>query len=245
MGDLTIEIDPVTSESHYQQGPDTYLLQLRDTDFPCRLRQYMKIAADRSPNFAHQLRTGVYDYENMREAHFPDSTDRYQPEHNTLHGQTLGQELRSRRTASRSVSPRPESVLGPESRRSPRPGSVLGLESQRSALDIDGRHSPRPASLHGRRTPRILCSEDRSSPPRPPPSVDITGRRVFHPRQYDEFIPTRFEVPEENTAHFNPYHSLEDQLSKRSQIIHRSTINVLDSKDMSYSLRHHTPLHNY
>uniref|UniRef100_A0A8D8NTA4 Muscle M-line assembly protein unc-89 n=1 Tax=Culex pipiens TaxID=7175 RepID=A0A8D8NTA4_CULPI len=38
------------SESHYQQGPDTYLLQLRDTTFPCRLREYMKIAKHRSPS---------------------------------------------------------------------------------------------------------------------------------------------------------------------------------------------------
>ena len=33
----------VSSESHYQNGPDTYLLQLRDADFPARLRQYMKV----------------------------------------------------------------------------------------------------------------------------------------------------------------------------------------------------------
>lgn len=32
-----------SSESHYQYGPDTYLLQLRDVDFPVRLRQYMKV----------------------------------------------------------------------------------------------------------------------------------------------------------------------------------------------------------
>ncbi|XP_058464862.1 obscurin isoform X3 [Malaya genurostris] len=38
------------SESHYQYGPDTYLLQLRDTNFPCRLREYMKIAKHRSPS---------------------------------------------------------------------------------------------------------------------------------------------------------------------------------------------------
>ncbi len=28
----------------YQYGPDTYLLQLRDVDFPVRLREYMKVA---------------------------------------------------------------------------------------------------------------------------------------------------------------------------------------------------------
>ncbi|KAI5632857.1 immunoglobulin i-set domain-containing protein [Phthorimaea operculella] len=36
------------SESHYQNGPDTYLLQLRDTNFPVRLREYMKVACNRS-----------------------------------------------------------------------------------------------------------------------------------------------------------------------------------------------------
>ncbi|XP_013175917.1 PREDICTED: muscle M-line assembly protein unc-89-like isoform X4 [Papilio xuthus] len=40
-----------TSESHYQNGPDTYLLQLRDTQFPVRLREYMKVACDRSPAY--------------------------------------------------------------------------------------------------------------------------------------------------------------------------------------------------
>lgn len=46
------EIGLIQSESHYQYGPDTYLLQLRDTDFPVRLREYMKVAHRRSPAFA-------------------------------------------------------------------------------------------------------------------------------------------------------------------------------------------------
>ena len=33
----------MSSESQSQYGPDTYLLQLRDVDFPVRLRQYMKV----------------------------------------------------------------------------------------------------------------------------------------------------------------------------------------------------------
>ncbi|GBP12338.1 Obscurin [Eumeta japonica] len=41
-----------TSESHYQNGPDTYLLQLRDVDFPVRLREYMKVACNRSPGYS-------------------------------------------------------------------------------------------------------------------------------------------------------------------------------------------------
>ncbi|CAH0724488.1 unnamed protein product, partial [Brenthis ino] len=41
-----------TSESHYQNGPDTYLLQLRDTQFPVRLREYMKVACVRSPGYS-------------------------------------------------------------------------------------------------------------------------------------------------------------------------------------------------
>ncbi|CAG4950620.1 unnamed protein product [Parnassius apollo] len=39
------------SESHYQNGPDTYLLQLRDVQFPVRLREYMKVACLRSPAY--------------------------------------------------------------------------------------------------------------------------------------------------------------------------------------------------
>ncbi|PNF42104.1 Obscurin [Cryptotermes secundus] len=46
---LDYEIGSVKSESHYQYGPDTYLLQLRDVDFPVRLREYMKVAANRGP----------------------------------------------------------------------------------------------------------------------------------------------------------------------------------------------------
>ncbi|GLG93475.1 Obscurin [Gryllus bimaculatus] len=39
---IDYEIGVAKSESHYQSGPDTYLLQLRDVDFPVRLREYMK-----------------------------------------------------------------------------------------------------------------------------------------------------------------------------------------------------------
>ncbi|XP_023017381.2 obscurin isoform X4 [Leptinotarsa decemlineata] len=46
---LNYEIGAFRSESHYQNGPDTYLLQLRDVDFPVRLREYMKVAANRGP----------------------------------------------------------------------------------------------------------------------------------------------------------------------------------------------------
>lgn len=45
----------VSGESQYQYGPDTYLLQLRDVDFPVRLRQYMKVASTRSPSFAMRV----------------------------------------------------------------------------------------------------------------------------------------------------------------------------------------------
>uniref|UniRef100_A0A6P4FNS7 Muscle M-line assembly protein unc-89 isoform X5 n=1 Tax=Drosophila rhopaloa TaxID=1041015 RepID=A0A6P4FNS7_DRORH len=46
------ELGLIQSESHYQYGPDTYLLQLRDVNFPVRLREYMKVAHRRSPSFA-------------------------------------------------------------------------------------------------------------------------------------------------------------------------------------------------
>uniref|UniRef100_A0A0A9VUL5 Muscle M-line assembly protein unc-89 n=1 Tax=Lygus hesperus TaxID=30085 RepID=A0A0A9VUL5_LYGHE len=44
---LNYDLGVITSESHYQNGPDTYLLQLRDVDFPVRIREYMKVAANR------------------------------------------------------------------------------------------------------------------------------------------------------------------------------------------------------
>ncbi|KAI4471482.1 immunoglobulin i-set domain [Holotrichia oblita] len=50
---LNYEIGIIKSESHYQSGPDTYLLQLRDVDFPVRIREYMKVAANRGPGASH------------------------------------------------------------------------------------------------------------------------------------------------------------------------------------------------
>ncbi|KAK2576391.1 hypothetical protein KPH14_005736 [Odynerus spinipes] len=52
---IDTEIGIIKSESHYQYGPDTYLLQLRDTDFPVRLREYMKVACNRSPGYARTI----------------------------------------------------------------------------------------------------------------------------------------------------------------------------------------------
>ena len=48
------------SESHYQCGPDTYLLQLRDTDFPARIRRYLKIAAANSPSMVSNLQQAYW-----------------------------------------------------------------------------------------------------------------------------------------------------------------------------------------
>ncbi|KYB28579.1 Muscle M-line assembly protein unc-89-like Protein [Tribolium castaneum] len=50
---LNYEIGAIKSESHYQNGPDTYLLQLRDVDFPVRLREYMKVAGSRGPGVGY------------------------------------------------------------------------------------------------------------------------------------------------------------------------------------------------
>ncbi|KAI5693295.1 hypothetical protein M8J75_013057 [Diaphorina citri] len=47
---IDYDLNVVKSESHYQNGPDTYLLQLRDVDFPVRLREYIKVASTR-PGF--------------------------------------------------------------------------------------------------------------------------------------------------------------------------------------------------
>ena len=48
----TYQINFVIYFNSYQYGPDTYLLQLRDVNFPVRLREYMKVAHRRSPSFA-------------------------------------------------------------------------------------------------------------------------------------------------------------------------------------------------
>ncbi|XP_066587330.1 obscurin isoform X6 [Prorops nasuta] len=52
---IDTEIGMVKSEGHYQTGPDTYLLQLRDTDFPVRIREYMKVACNRSPGYSRSI----------------------------------------------------------------------------------------------------------------------------------------------------------------------------------------------
>ncbi|CAL7949959.1 unnamed protein product [Xylocopa violacea] len=59
---IDTEIGLIKSESHYQNGPDTYLLQLRDTDFPVRLREYMKVAHNRSPGFSRTITEDSYDW---------------------------------------------------------------------------------------------------------------------------------------------------------------------------------------
>ncbi|XP_072157516.1 protein Obscurin isoform X4 [Bemisia tabaci] len=55
---IDVDIGMIKNESHYQYGPDTYLLQLRDVDFPVRLREYMKVAANRAPRLSQ-----VFDHE--------------------------------------------------------------------------------------------------------------------------------------------------------------------------------------
>lgn len=59
---IDTEIGMFSNESHYQNGPDTYLLQLRDTDFPVRLREYMKVAHDRCPSFNRIHNDEGYDW---------------------------------------------------------------------------------------------------------------------------------------------------------------------------------------
>ncbi|OAD62661.1 Muscle M-line assembly protein unc-89 [Eufriesea mexicana] len=59
---IDTEIGIIKSESHYQNGPDTYLLQLRDTDFPVRLREYMKVACNRSPGFSRTITDENFDW---------------------------------------------------------------------------------------------------------------------------------------------------------------------------------------
>ncbi|KAG8183020.1 hypothetical protein JTE90_017107 [Oedothorax gibbosus] len=57
-------IDP-KSESHYQNGPDTFLLPLRDPDFPVRIRRYLKVGAGRSPMLASHLKDKHWGYSDV------------------------------------------------------------------------------------------------------------------------------------------------------------------------------------
>jgi len=41
----------VSLNSSYQYGPDTYLLQVKDPDFPARLREYLNVAKLTSAEF--------------------------------------------------------------------------------------------------------------------------------------------------------------------------------------------------
>jgi serine/threonine protein kinase len=47
----TFEIEEFSNPSNYQYGPDTYLLQVRDADFPARLREYLSVARTHSAEF--------------------------------------------------------------------------------------------------------------------------------------------------------------------------------------------------
>ncbi|GAB6018704.1 hypothetical protein CHUAL_000380 [Chamberlinius hualienensis] len=53
--DLNYELGYAESNSRYQNGPDTYLLQLRDVSFPLRLREYMRVAGSASPSLGLRL----------------------------------------------------------------------------------------------------------------------------------------------------------------------------------------------
>merc|ERR1719411_220223 len=43
--------EPFKNPSNYQYGPDTYLLQVKDSDFPARLREYLHVAKQHSAEF--------------------------------------------------------------------------------------------------------------------------------------------------------------------------------------------------
>lgn len=50
------ETEHFSSDSNYQCGPDTYLLQLRDTAFPTRIRKYLRVAATNNASIAANLK---------------------------------------------------------------------------------------------------------------------------------------------------------------------------------------------
>ncbi|GFY50994.1 obscurin [Trichonephila inaurata madagascariensis] len=58
-----IDISLLTSS--YQNGPDTFLLPLRDPDFPVRIRRYLKVGANRSPILANHLRDKHWGYSDV------------------------------------------------------------------------------------------------------------------------------------------------------------------------------------
>lgn len=49
----------------YQNGPDTFLLPLRDPDFPVRVRRYLKVGAHRSPLLARHLKDKHWGYQDV------------------------------------------------------------------------------------------------------------------------------------------------------------------------------------
>ena len=44
-------IESFDNPSNYQNGPDTYLLQVKDSGFPARLREYLSVAKMHSAEF--------------------------------------------------------------------------------------------------------------------------------------------------------------------------------------------------
>ena len=53
----------------YQYGPDTYLLQVKDPDFPARLREYLNVAKQTSAEF-QDVKVSSPNTLNLRDLHF-------------------------------------------------------------------------------------------------------------------------------------------------------------------------------
>lgn len=59
------------SETNYQIGNDTYVLQYRDTDFPLRIREYLRIGGQRSASLQANLRESHWGFAHPDTGYYP------------------------------------------------------------------------------------------------------------------------------------------------------------------------------
>ena len=69
------------------------------------------------------------------------------------------------------------------------------------------------------------------------------GRNKYFPKEKPDYQPTKFVIRDESEKAknlFNHKKFVEEEISDRSQTLHRSILNVRDSKETMASLRHHS-----
>ena len=75
------------------------------------------------------------------------------------------------------------------------------------------------------------------------PAAGRGKRKRYQPKEKEDYQPTQFVVRDESASareYYNHKKFVEDEVSNRYQTIHRSHLNVRDSREMSAALRHHT-----